>query len=902
MFLLLAVIVSLLFGASFLPGHTLFSNDGPLGRLVSQCHRLPDAFTGVWEDLNSVGYREQGALPNITYALRLVLKPVGFSKFYVPIALIILGLGAWCFFRESGLAPPACVLGALAAVLNTDFFSTACWGIGAHPMTLGMTFFALAALMKTSSWRGWIRLVLAGMAVGMGLAEGADVGAILSVYVGVFVMYQAWISDGPRLKNLTAGAGRLALVAVFAAFLAAQAISALVNTQIEGVRGMQQDAQTKQDRWDWATQWSLPKREVLSLAVPGLFGFRPDSPNGGFYWGAIGRHGNWDRYLASGQQGKRPTNLLRQTGGGIYAGVTVVLVAIWTVTQSLRRKESVFNLVQRRWVWFWIGVAVVSLLFGFGRYAPFYRMLYALPYFSTIRNPIKFVTMVNFSLVVMFAYGADGLWRKYLERAKAGAPRPSEASARFDKFWNYGCLAALGASLLGWLIYANWSNSLIEYLQSVDFNATDARLLAQFSIRQVGWFVLFFILCAGLLALILRGAFRGAGANWGMALLGLLVVIDLARANQAWIIDWDYRDKYASNPVIDLLRQNPYEHRVALEPFRSRPPHDVLDALYHYEWAQHQFQFYDIQSLDVVQLSRTPQDLADFLHATAFDGNATNAHLLARRWELTNTRYLMGAAEYLDAYNQMFDPVQHRFRIVTRFNIIAKPHPISPRRFERMTAQIKPDGDYAIFEFAGGLPRAKLYSNWQINTNSKAVLDQLVDPAFDPARSVIVAGGVPAAAPVPGTNRDAGTVEFASYAPKDVVLNAQAAVPSVLLFNDRFDPNWKVLLDGQPAPLLRCNFLMRGVYLQPGPHKIEFQFLPPVGALYISLAAIAAGIVLLGVVLVPQPQTKRLPPTPAPTPAPAPPPGKESAKSAAVENSKPVNPPKGKRTASKSKR
>ncbi len=87
MFLLLAVLISLLFGITWLPGHTLFSNDGPLGRLVSECHRLPDAFSGVWEDLNTIGYREQGALPDITYGLRLVLGPVLFSKFYVPVAL-----------------------------------------------------------------------------------------------------------------------------------------------------------------------------------------------------------------------------------------------------------------------------------------------------------------------------------------------------------------------------------------------------------------------------------------------------------------------------------------------------------------------------------------------------------------------------------------------------------------------------------------------------------------------------------------------------------------------------------------------------------------------------------------------------------------------------------------------
>jgi uncharacterized membrane protein YfhO len=64
--------------------------------------------------------------------------------------------------------------------------------------------------------------------------------------------------------------------------------------------------------------------------------------------------------------------------------------------------------------------------------------------------------------------------------------------------------------------------------------------------------------------------------------------------------------------------------------------------------------------------------------------------------------------------------------------------------------------------------------------------------------------------------------------------------------NDKYDPNWQVQVDGKPAPLLRANFIMRGVYLAPGSHTVEFRFQPPVGALYVSLTAIGLGLVLLG--------------------------------------------------------
>jgi hypothetical protein len=66
------------------------------------------------------------------------------------------------------------------------------------------------------------------------------------------------------------------------------------------------------------------------------------------------------------------------------------------------------------------------------------------------------------------------------------------------------------------------------------------------------------------------------------------------------------------------------------------------------------------------------------------------------------------------------------------------------------------------------------------------------------------------------------------------------------LLNDKFDPNWHVFVDGKPAPLLRCNFIMRGVYLIPGAHTVEFKFSLPMGPLYISLSAIGVGILLCG--------------------------------------------------------
>jgi hypothetical protein len=886
MLLLIFIVLSVLFRYNYVPGLTLASNDGPIGTLKSDSHKLPEEFFGGWQDLNSVGIRE-GTWPSLTYTLLCTLKPVLYSKLYAPIGLFLLGLAAFSFFRAMKFTPAACIIGGLAAMLNSGFFSVACWGVVAHTNTIAMTFFAMAALVSAQNANSpvqcWVRIALAGLAVGMGVAEGADVGAIFSVYVALFAMFQAWNSEGPVVSKLTMGAVKVGVVAVFALFLAAQPISALVATAIKGVAGTKQDEQTKQERWAFSTQTSLPKSEALCLLVPGLFGYRMDTPRdmasfgsayeAGIYWGQAGRELGWDaayeQWVKNGKQGPAPSGfMMHYTGGGNYTGVLVVLIAIWASLQSFRRENSVFSLTQRRWVWFWTAAGLTSLLLAFGRYAPFYQLFYALPYASSIRNPSKFTHAVNLALVVLFGFGLHGLCRSYLTvSANSGLSLRahlknwwSKVSA-FDRKWVLGSAIALVSSVIGWFIYASSRQSLEAYIASVAGGAelgTPAKDIASFSIGEVGWFVLFLFLGVTLVALVISGWFAGRRAKLGAIFLGLLLLADLGRANQPWIIVWDYDMRYTGNPVIDFLREKPYEHRVARMPhwlFKVfRLPEDLARieqtfqrAVYGSEWAQHLMLYYNIQSLDIVQMRSMPEDISAYLSALAAAGNAEElCRITTRQWELTNTRYLLGTAPLIELLNKFFDPVRHRFRIVERFDIVGKPGITNPTRLAEQTALPSTNGTFAIFEFTGALPRAKLYSNWEVNTNAEATLKRITSAEFDPAKSVVVTEQIQPAATATSTNDNAGTVEFASYEPNHIVLNANATASSILLLNDRYDPNWKVTVDGKPVTLLHANYLMRGVQITPGAHTVDYRFAPPVNLFYVSLSAIILGLGLLG--------------------------------------------------------
>ena len=905
--ILLAVILAALFWKSFLSGYVHFSNDGPLGQQMTAQLRLPDGFTGCWGDLNGIGGNAGAFAPDINSMICWMFGPVGYAKFLAPTALFILGLGAWTFFRQLKLSSLAAAMGALATALNSTFFSAACWGVASQQIAIGMDFFALALVVsnvpETAVMIRCARWMLAGLCVGVNVMEGADNGAIFSVFIAAFVLFKTLVDEnGAVITKVARGIGRITVIAVFAGFIATQTIVSLVGVEIVGIVGTGQDAESKAQHWDFATQWSIPKKETLGLFVPGLFGYKMDTPKdmmsalqdsykGGEYWGGVGRDPNIDRYFDSGKKDSPPPGMMRFSGGGNYCGILVSLIAFWAMAQSLRRKNSVFSDPQRRLLWFWMAILVVSVLLMWGRFAPFYKFFYMLPYASTMRNPCKFIAMFSWAFVIIFAYGVHGLSRRYLE-IPAGSMKSSVAQFQnwwknirgFDRKWTIGCGIAFAASVLAWLIYASEKTDLVKYLQMVGPFRAKTEDIAAFSIGQFGWFLLFFAAAILLFILVIAGFFSGRRARLGGILLGALLIVDLARGDLPWIIHWDYIQKYevgTLNSVVDFLRDKPYEHRVAYSlpyPLSTPSQFTLFEQLYKIEWNQHHFLYYGIQCLDNIQNSRPPVDLAAF--DTALQPRLTQdssgqtmidpkgLYLLARKWQLTDTRYLLGPAAFMDVMNQQLDLGQNRFRIVTRFNVVSKPGIAQPMRLEELTAAPNDNGDYALFEFTGALPRAKLYSNWQVSTNDTATLQTLADANFDAQQTVLVSTPLPVT-PITGmTNQNSSTVEFKRYtpedsafkgkkndlwkkagycyAPKDMMFDANAAAPSVLLLNDKYDSHWSALVDGKPAPIFRANYIMRGVYLAPGAHTVEFQFALPNRPLYVSLVAISVGILLCG--------------------------------------------------------
>ena len=857
---ILMLAVGTIFWKSLRPEFVLFSNDAPLGVLHSDAGRLPDGFFGFWQDLNWVGSVTIGATPNLTQILgTIVNSPLFVAKFYVPLSLVFLGLSCWFFVRRLGFRSEVAILSGIAAALASNPVSYACWGLPAKAFSLGFTLLALAGLAgRDTGWRRWLSIAAAGLATGLNVSEGGDIGAILSLYVAAFLVWQCWTESIETPRKLWNAAMRLTAVVVFAGWIAAHAIHALVSTQIVAVSGMSQTRESEAQRWQFATAISLPPVESLRIVVPGLFGYRMDSPDGGAYWGAVGFDG---------------TSKGRWSGAGEYAGILVVLVASYAAATSLRKKQSPYSEQERRMVWFWVAVATGSLALSWGHFAPFYRIFFAIPYLSTIRIPSKFLHVMHLALWVLFAYGLEAIARGSLASGKERLGGWKDQFATWRKTaapgevnWVFGAVACFAIAAVGALNYAGGAAELKSHLRGIEFQMGPPAT-AEFSIGEAWKALGFFTISLALVGGMITGFFNGTRARIGWMLLGTVLVVDLYRANTPWVKYYDWVTRYQSNPVLDLLKDKPWEQRVTafLDPHRQGPlvgGESTLSWTYlQKEWLENQFQYFNIQSLDISQMPRVPELETAYFGALGLMENQSNLPLVGRLWQLTNTRYILGSKEVVDQLNGMVDPVQKRIRLKMPFGLGLKPGVTPPNAstatadmVQLLTATASETGPFAVLEFTGALPRAKFYTDWQAGLSDAQTLQQLRAPDWDPARQVLLSEKIAGTTPSPTSATSEASIT--QYAPKHITVKTRSTAPGILLLNDRWHPDWKVTVDGQSAPLLRANFLMRGVSVAAGEHTVEYRFDPPHQTLWVSFAAVATGLLLVGIlILAPKPSS-----------------------------------------------
>jgi hypothetical protein len=136
-----------------------------------------------------------------------------------------------------------------------------------------------------------------------------------------------------------------------------------------------------------------------------------------------------------------------------------------------------------------------------------------------------------------------------------------------------------------------------------------------------------------------------------------------------------------------------------------------------------------------------------------------------------------------------------------------------------------PDGLQVVLENRAVLPKAWLVPSVVKLDNPAQIPPMLQSGIFNPLQTALVESPPPISLDRPFAGSP-GDARVQRYEGERIDVTAMTRVNSLLVLGEKFYKGWKVTVDGAPTAIYPVNYILRGVYLTPGIHKIEFIFDP----------------------------------------------------------------------------
>ncbi len=699
--------------------------------------------------------------------------------------LLLGGAGVVWLLGRWGLPWPARLLGAALWLFMPKITA---WGVHGH-----------GSKLMTAMYLPWV----VGLTLEVLRGRGRRIVGVLALLLGLQILcghpqiiYYTLLSVGgvtvARWVAVLASRPRGPLpwretAGVAAAFVLAFALGAALLLPVQDYAGWSIRGETEAGGgadYDYATGWSLSPEELPTLVLPSAAGFG----------------------LAT-YQGRMPF-----TDYPNYLGLLPLLLA--AAGLGLRERWLARTL---------LAMALLALLISFGRffpllYEPCYRWL---PHFNKLRIPSMILVLTGFSVAVLAAAGAARL----------------AAGELFGDRWTRRI--ALGVAALGGVL-ALGGLGLFEGAHGVRLGAlaaTAGRPAPSPVILTIAWRLQAAdLLRIGLVLMGAGAALFAAAAHAGFRARGLVWVLFALVA-----VDMLAVDRRITHPERDLKR---VARDTGGAPVLVDAPRLLQSGEQHLASTR--------PDPDMVRLAER------LGHERAWplgrDGT-TNAGMIA------GVRSLGGYhAAKLSAYEKirarLYDPKQPAGRIAGWLAgaQLVLDGPLPESAFPQVAAlgldlETTPEiaGTRVFYRNRAALPRARLVADWapaeggledfldRLQAGREPVASRvLLDAAPDPAP-------VAAAAPLPA-------VTYLVDGMNEVVLRAAPPTPAILVLADMWMPGWSVEVDGETAPLLRADHVLRAVALPAGEHTVRFAYRDP--ALKQGLTVAAAGFLLIVSLLV----------------------------------------------------
>ena len=451
----------------------------------------------------------------------------------------------------------------------------------------------------------------------------------------------------------------------------------------------------------------------------------------------------------------------------VYIGIVPLALAAIAVIFDRRGKAWAFSLI-----------AAISLILALGKHTPLLKILYTfVPGFDRFRGSAKFVFVFSFATAIL---------------AGIGLSRSSDIAAGWDRRRRRLGYAILGFAVLMFILAiagalsdrAAWRSLIASYdaaevrsigLPPITEGFVQAALAAAF--RSL-------VTSAALLALlgVCLLAFNKdqTASRYLPAAVVLLAVVDLWHFGSRYLVQFSPEELRMDQQLKAFLMTDRELYRIA-------SPLDRNTNQGMYEGIE------DVGGNDTLMVKRYNQFI-NFAQGLPLDEpkTVTRVVFLSPLFNLLNLKYFI------------VDPS-------TRVE-----YPGLKKVFE--------NSRYHVYRNGGALPRSFVVHDIRVLTDANDILRQMASPGFDPTSVAIVEEPIELLPLAAGLQSP--PPRFIERSLNRVVLDATLNAPGLLVLAEVFYPGWKCFVDGKETKIHRANYVLRGVVVPAGRHRVEFRFDP----------------------------------------------------------------------------
>jgi hypothetical protein len=158
------------------------------------------------------------------------------------------------------------------------------------------------------------------------------------------------------------------------------------------------------------------------------------------------------------------------------------------------------------------------------------------------------------------------------------------------------------------------------------------------------------------------------------------------------------------------------------------------------------------------------------------------------------------------------------------------------------------DKEVKVYKNPDVFPRAFLVHQVETVADGPEGLERVVALGPGLKQIAVIEGSLPEPFAKPTTaeteERTGDRIQIVSYTARQVEIEVETPSPGLLILGDTYSPGWKAEIEGREAPILRANYLLRGVAVGPGRHRIKFFYRPASFSIGFGLTVIAGVMIL----------------------------------------------------------